>query len=187
MLRRTKNRKRSRAIKTLYEQVHYHITKKRQREKWVIVALIIGLLVLALIYALTSRAVPLLEKFYLSITLGGFASVMTLLVVLATENFSRTAEDSKFIEEVLRFLNDFDRPQVEIDTLDKRAEIGISAGQIRTLFPILAIPILIPIAVGVTRIVFQPGSTVSVYGIIYLIFGLAIVGAVFFSFLLDLD
>jgi hypothetical protein len=150
-----------------YDRIHTVITKGRKRLWWLIPASLIGVGISGVSWLInTTTGVPF-EVIPMAILQGiiGFLCVITLGLV--GESLGYTDSEKKFINQILEVLNREHFSDELIAAIDKRAEIGSSAGQIRTLSPLLILPIMIS-AVGV-QIKFPPYLVTIIVGLLVLI------------------
>lgn len=174
---------------TLYDQLHARLRNELHRRIWAILLIVLWALVIGLLFLVLQAALlPLIESIYLSLVTSTLLVFILIFGNYAARNTNRSEEEGKHISTAFDFLYEGNIvSRAELNTLDRRAEIGMNAGQIRTLFPLLLLPLVIPITIQIVQILFVPDSSVSVYSLIYLGVGLILVILVLFSFFHEIE
>ena len=138
MSKRRKARPRS-----LYARMHTAIIRGSKRYLWFIPAGLIGLIAGGLSWWFNLHYATRLEAAGLALMHAVLGTAIVLLAILVLDSLGLTERESKLVAIGLTFLERGQYANYIIETIDSRAEIGSAAGQIRTLFPILTLPIVI--------------------------------------------
>jgi hypothetical protein len=128
-----------------YDQLRATVNAARNRRRWRIPVIGVGILIgLGMFVYLNARGFSLTET-VAALLWGLLGAVLVLIAVLALQLLNSSEAEQQLVERALLALSQHRYPDAVIDAINARAEVGASAGQVRTLLPLLIIPLAAPL------------------------------------------
>lgn len=126
-----------------YQRLHAHLRNTRKRHRWwypaLAVAIISGLISL-LFNSVRGFSLEIMSLAVLHGVLGLSAVAVMMLII---HNLNVTEAEEPLVTAGMAFLTSERLTPGDIETIDARAEVGSAAGQVRTIIPVVALPIVI--------------------------------------------
>ncbi|HEU4326918.1 MAG TPA: hypothetical protein VFS21_27510 [Roseiflexaceae bacterium] len=129
-----------------YQEIHNAIMRGRARRSKLAFTIILCLATAIGVFFITDASFTLVEQIASSLIVFFTGVSLILMIFLVRENISASEKEENLVNTVIIFLKEQMYSDEILKTIDKRAEIGSSAGQTRTLFQMLSIPFITSIA-----------------------------------------